>query len=113
MTRLALVLLVACGSSKPAPKQVVDQPPPPADARAPDAASEMITVVARFTDRVCACADVTCITQVNDDMAKWATDNAERYKDYKPSDEETRAMMALSVRLRECVQRLQQGGAPP
>ena len=117
--KLALVLVVACGSSRPAPAPVANQSAPPADAR-PDAASPMMAASRALTDAMCRCADVAdqqqaiaCMQKVGDDAAAWTRDHPE-LADYKLTDAEMRDAQQLGDRMTKCVAKItgQSEGAP-
>jgi hypothetical protein len=68
-----------------------------------------------FADRVCACADKKdgeCFKKVQEEMGKWAADNADKMKDYKPTEEEQKQATEIAQKMSTCMQKAMTLEAP-
>jgi hypothetical protein len=68
-----------------------------------------------FADRVCACADKKdgeCFKKVQEEMQKWAADNADKMKDYKPTEEEQKQATEIAQKMSTCMQKAMTLEAP-
>jgi hypothetical protein len=75
-----------------------------------DAATAM-AAARDFTDRICACADhkdQDCFKKVQEEMQKWAADNADKMKDYKPTEDEMKDMQDVAQKMSACMQKIMQ-----
>ena len=70
---------------------------------------EAMRVSRDFTERICTCADhhdQDCFKKVQDDMQKWVAQNADKMKDFRPSDAEQQQMQVIAQRMSGCMQKL-------
>jgi hypothetical protein len=93
MRACVFLVLIACGGKDTAPPAPVSNvvAGPAIDAAGPDAKTHFEEVVAAFTgfrDDMCKCADKACADAVQDRMAKWTQNIAERASDFEPQADE-------------------------
>ena len=108
---LNVVLLAACGGSKPAPapEPIANKtPPPPPDAAPPDASSALDAAMhqmAEFTQRMCACRDSSCAQQVAEDMTKWSQEVSRdpALENMKPTEEQMKQMTDITKQMTDCM----------
>jgi hypothetical protein len=75
MLRIATVLLlVACGGSKPASAPISSTPPAsePAPAPAPSSIEAVLVQLRELRDKMCACKDSACGEKVQQELEQWA-----------------------------------------
>jgi len=114
MRALVVVLLVACGGSKPpAPAPVSNATPPPAvdapAAPAADRAGGLIAKMSTYRDRMCACKDKPCAEQVNEEFTRWLQDmakNAESEKATATNEEDAKRLADGATQYQECYMKL-------
>lgn len=107
------------GASAPAPQPIENKAPAaePAPAAAPAASSPAAaTAMAKlreYTEKMCLCADQTCMQQVSDEMTQWSQEMAKQQKEpVKMTDDEVKVATELGTRMGECMQRVM-NAAPP
>jgi hypothetical protein len=122
LVALALVSVAGCHAvptraAAPAATKVTSSSgpvarPAPASAAHPDRllAREVLAAIGRFTDEACACADASCVGEVQMRMGAWAKPRLPRIQLLKPTEAENAAAEALQVRMQSCLARHE---APP
>jgi len=77
-----------------------------------DDTEAVMAVLERFSERMCACKDIECSKQVNDEMAKWSMQAAKARQPPKMSEEQTKRATDIGTRMSECMMKaMQMGGA--
>ena len=68
-----------------------------------------------FSERMCDCTDTPCAEQVSNDMTAWseAVSRDRPPSDFRLTDEQTKRMADLGMRMGECMQRAFSSGQPP
>jgi hypothetical protein len=77
----------------------------------PAVAAAAMAAARDFADRICACADhkdQECFKKVQDDMQHWAADNADKMKDYKPTEDEMKDAQDVAQKMAACMQKVMQ-----
>ena len=121
MRKILLALLFACGGgSKPPPQQPIANVAPPAaepqkPAPPPDPMSEAMAAMRHFSDNMCLCRDQACAQKVSDDMVKWAQEAGkdQRLNRIKPTEEQTKELVAITQRMTECMTKAMGAGGQP
>jgi hypothetical protein len=77
------------------------------------AAAASMKKLSDYKDQMCACKDTACATKVNDDMTKWAQDEAKNSTSMPSPDEDSmKKMTEISTKLGECMQKAMTPATP-
>lgn len=109
MTRraLALILMLGCGSSQPAPATPAATVPPDA---APDRLEQFLASEQAYRDRACACPDVACMAAAAKDWDHLVLRDPPP-ADLQPTDAQNERAMALIREVDACKARFAPSGA--
>jgi hypothetical protein len=131
MRALLIVVLIACGGSRPPPAApvsnatpVVAAPEPPQPASRCGCTSERcreqawnkyaLAKMCSFRDDMCSCKDKACADHVNEGFTNWMQDMAKNARtDHNSTEDEAKAMADSATQYQECYTKLSDGSTGP
>src|SRR5262249_39299894 len=79
-----------------------------------DDTAAAIGKMAEFSDKMCACLDKACADKVQEDMNRWASEQAKRGAPVaRPSEADGKKMQEITVKYSECMTKVLTGNAGP
>lgn len=119
-----VVLACACGGGNKGAATTAPQPienkapaaesaPAEGPAASSPAAATAMAKLREYTEKMCACADQTCMEHVSDEMTHWSQEMAKQQSEpVKMSDDELKVATELGTRMGECMQRVMGASQP-